>query len=145
MTFSHLGPIRREVRVSATQQVAFDFFTLHVGLWWPRIATHVSGTLGFVEGQLEEHGADDVYVWGEIITWNAPTGFRMAWREPQHSEEQRTNVDVAFSWDGRETTVRIVQSGWDRVPDAAAAATRAGGDRGWRTILGAFEAAVPRT
>jgi Activator of Hsp90 ATPase homolog 1-like protein len=145
MPMSHLPPIRREVRVSATQTVAFDFFTLHVGLWWPRGSKHVEGTLGFVDGQLEEHGAEDVYVWGEIITWDAPRGFRMAWREPQHSEEQRTNVDVAFLWDGRETTVRVVQSGGDRVPDPASAAKRAGSDRGWRAVLDAFEAAVPRT
>lgn len=142
---SHLAPVRREVTVSATQTVAFDFFTLHVGLWWPRTATTIEGTLGFVDGQLEEHSAEDVYVWGEIITWDHPRGFRMAWREPNHTEEQRTNVDVAFLADGRGTTVRIVHSGWDRVPDPAAAATRAGGERGWRSILAAFEAAVPRT
>ncbi len=142
---THLAPVRREVRVQATPEVAFDWFTLHVGLWWPRVYSAIGGSLGFVSGQLEEQTDEDSYVWGEVITWDRPRGFRMAWREPKHGADQRTNVDLRFLGDGKATIVRLVQSGWDRVPDPAGAAKRAGGDRGWREVLAAYEAAVPRS
>jgi len=142
---THLAPVRREVRVLTTQIIAFDWFTLHVGLWWPRFATTLGGSLGFVDGQLEEQTAEDTYVWGEVITWDRPRGFRMAWREPRDTTEQRTNVDLRFLSDGAGTIVRLVHSGWDRVPDPAGAAKRSGGERGWREILAAYEAAVSRS
>jgi len=142
---THLAPVRREVRVPTTQAVAFDWFTLHVGRWWPRHATAFGGSFAFVDGRLEEQSDDDTHVWGEVITWDRPRGFRMAWREPRDATEQRTNVDLAFLSDGAATIVRLVHSGWDRVPDPAGAAKRAGGERGWREILAAYEAAVSRS
>ena len=138
-----LPPLRREARVPVTPAVAFDWFTGRIGNWWPRIRTAFGGTLGFVDGQLEEHGADEVHVWGEVITWNPTQGLRMAWRQPAHDEEQRTNVDVMFVPDGASGSIaRIVQSGWNRIPDPASASRLYGGDRGWREVLTAYTTAV---
>ncbi|MBA3463695.1 MAG: SRPBCC domain-containing protein [Deltaproteobacteria bacterium] len=139
----HLPPLRREARVATTPVVAFEWFTTRIGTWWPRVLTAFGGSLGFVEGQLEEHSADEVHVWGEVITWNAPHSLRMAWRQPAHDEEQRTNVDVMFVPDGPSgAIVRIVQSGWNRIPDPASSSRLYGGDRGWREVLTAYTTAV---
>jgi uncharacterized protein YndB with AHSA1/START domain len=140
---NQLPPLRREVRVSATPALAFEWFTGHIGMWWPRILTAFGGTLGFVSGQLEEHSADEVHVWGEVITWNPPHSLRMAWRQPAHDEDQRTNVDVMFVPDGTSGAIaRIVQSGWNRIPDPASSSRLYGGDRGWREVLTAYATAV---
>jgi hypothetical protein len=138
-----LPPLRREARVPTTPPLAFDWFTVRIGSWWPRILTAFGGTLSFVESQLEEHSADEVYVWGEVITWNPSRSLRMAWRQPTHEEEQRTNVDVSFVPDGPSgTIIRIVQSGWNRIPDPASSSRLYGGDRGWREVLTAYSTAV---
>jgi hypothetical protein len=141
---THLAPIRREVRVPAPQATAFDWFTLRVAEWWPRVGLAIGGSLTFIDGQLEEHTDDDVYVWAEVITWDRPRGLQMAWREPRHSADQRTHVELRFVPDQARTIVRLIHSGWERVPDPAESVKRAGGDRGWREVLGAYEAAVSR-
>lgn len=133
-----LLPLRREVRVRATATAAFDAFTAQIGAWWPRVMSAHGGKLSFVDGQLEEHGDDDHHVWGEVITWDRPRSLRMTWRHPSHGEDQRTDVTISFVTDGPTTIVRLVQTGWDRIPDPVAAARLYGGDRGWREVLDCF-------
>jgi uncharacterized protein YndB with AHSA1/START domain len=138
-----LGPVRREASVAASRTRAFAAFTDQIGAWWPRTSSAFGGALAFSDGQLAEQGEGEGHIWGEVITWNPPAALAMTWCHPTHADDQRTQVDIRFVADGAHASiVRLVHSGWDRVPGAAGLVKLYGGDRGWRAVLAAFATAV---
>jgi uncharacterized protein YciI len=133
-----IAPVRREIRVACDPDTAFDLFTAHIGAWWP-LGTHsVFGsraTVAFEDGVLVERLGRDRAVWGAVLDWNRPTGFRMTWH-PGQGPERATEVEVAFAGDGDGTLVTLTHVGWEHLAEPEAA--RAEYDRGWPGVLAGF-------
>jgi uncharacterized protein YndB with AHSA1/START domain len=80
-------PVRKEIRVRANTARAFKVFTEGLDSWWPK--THHIGsspmTRAIIEGRVggrcyseQEDGTE--CAWGQILTWEPPTRFVMAWQ-----------------------------------------------------------------
>jgi hypothetical protein len=80
-------PVRKTVRVRANAARAFRVFTEGIDTWWPR--THHIGkspmTRAVIEGRVggrcyseQEDGTE--CDWGQILAWEPPTRFLMAWQ-----------------------------------------------------------------
>ncbi len=136
------APIRREIRVACDPTTAFELFTAHLGAWWPLAAHSVFGeeaSVAFEDGAVVERLGTEQAVWGSVVEWDRPTGFRMTWH-PGQDPEGATDVAVSFGRDGDGTLVTLVHSGWERLAEPESA--RAEYDRGWPTVLGGFAARV---
>jgi hypothetical protein len=141
-TSAAIPPVRREVRVTASQETAFALFTAHIGAWWPLEGFSVHGKESIVafEGErlVERHG-DGTAVWAEVVGWEAPSEVRLAWH-PGGTAESATDLTVRFEPDGDSTIVTLIHSGWERASDPAGAAEQYG--QGWPGVLACFEAQV---
>ena len=136
-----LPPIRRQIVVAATPDVAFEVFTAEIGEWWP-LASHsvhgASATVGFRDGRLVERDSDGAEaVWGSVLDWEPPRGFRITWH-PGSTPDRATEVEVAFApvADDR-TLVTLEHRGWETLPDPTGTRTEYG--RGWPAVLGGYQ------
>jgi uncharacterized protein YciI len=143
-----LPPIRRQVLVEAGPELAFEVFTAEIGSWWPVGTGHsVYGEgsgVAFRSGQLVETGAGGgEAVWGTVLDWDPPRGFRMSWH-PGSDPEKASEVEVSF-WpvDEGRTIVTVEHRNWERRPDPLAA--RDEYRQGWPRVVQAYGAAVPAT
>src|ERR1700683_5433501 len=100
--------VRKNVRVRASAERAFKVFTEGFDSWWPR--THHIGdspmTRGIMEGRVggrcySEQADGTECRWGQILAWEPPTRFVMAWQvmpdwkfEPDLSK--CSEVEVSF-------------------------------------------------
>jgi uncharacterized protein YciI len=135
---TRITPVRKEVRVVCDPATAFDLFTAHIGAWWP-LGTHsvhgARASVAFEEGRLVERIGTEAAVWGTVLEWDRPQGFRMTWH-PGHGPDRATEVAVTFAADGAGTVVTLVHAGWERLADPTAA--REEYDRGWPGVLAGF-------
>lgn len=142
---STLPPIRRQIRVAADQQTAFDVFTNGIGRWWPVAEFSVFGadaTVALQDGRLVEQAADGRRAeWGQVTAWEPPTELAVTWH-PGAAPERASQVRITFAPEasGTGTLVTIEHSGWERFADPAAA--RAEYDHGWPEVLDRFRAAA---
>lgn len=144
-------PIRRSVTVRCGQERAFRVFTEEIGTWWP-VETHSRAVSDFedqgvkvervefqtrVRGQVLEHLSNgETLPWGEIIEWDPPTSFTIAWK-PHGRPTPPTEVEVRFTPRGRDTLVELEHRGWERLgPDVEE--PRAGYAEGWNPTLERF-------
>ncbi|WP_019136968.1 SRPBCC domain-containing protein [Cellulomonas massiliensis] len=144
-------PVRRATTVRAGRDRTFDVFVRELGAWWP--VTPFSRGEGRVRdvrlerragGLVTEHWDDGtVHAWGELLAWDPPRGFTMAWRlTPEPTEVELRFLELGPSL----TRVEVEHRGWERLSDeqlgAACALPEgyAGGsfDRGWGIVLDAF-------
>jgi hypothetical protein len=144
-------PVRRETTVRAGRDRTFEVFVRELGAWWPTNPFSRGGDrVRDVRlerrrgGLVTEHWADGtVHTWGELLAWDPPRGFTMAWRltpEPTEVELRFLELGPAL------TRVEVEHRGWERLSDeqlgAACALPEgyAGGSfhRGWGMILDAF-------
>ena len=155
-----LPPITRSVRVRCAAERAFEIFTAEMISWWP-VETHSraaseyeeEGTKveriefqGFVGGRLLEHLSNGLVLpWGEVIGWDPPRRFVLAWK-PHPREQPPTEVEVTFTPADDGTEVVLVHRAWERLiaiqPDVAAG--HAGYATEWVKILERFAEAVER-
>lgn len=153
-------PIRRSVVTGCDVERAFRLFTEEIGTWWP-VQTHSRAVSDFegegvkVEriefqtregGQVLEHMSNgQALPWGEVIVWDPPSRFVLAW-QPGFSERPPTELEIRFSTaDGGGTLVELEHRGWERLGDEAAAeVARLYGDyaAGWGLTLERFRAAA---
>ena len=104
-----IAPIRRSVRVRAKTARAFQIFTEGLDSWWPK-AHHIGNspmTRAVIEGRVggrcygeQEDGTD--CPWGQILVWEPPTRFVMAWQvtpewKYQPDVSQSSEVEVTFT------------------------------------------------
>jgi uncharacterized protein YciI/uncharacterized protein YndB with AHSA1/START domain len=139
MNGTTIAPLRREVRVRCDQATAFELFTAHIGAWWPLRSHSVHGSqasVAFEDGRLVERVGTTADVWGTVLAWDRPRGFRMTWH-PGHPPEPATEVAVSFEPDGEGTLVTLVHSGWERLP-LEGYAPREEYEHGWPVVLGHF-------
>lgn len=131
-----VAPIIREVSVRTDQDQAFAAFTDRIDAWWPK-STHsvygVGATVAVEDGKVVERLGDQEAVWGEILDWDPPRGFRMTWH-PGHDPDEATEVSVAFVPEGEDVRVRLTHTGWER----RSAEARESYVDGWAHVLGEF-------
>jgi hypothetical protein len=140
-----VAPLRREVRVPCDADTAFELFTAHIAAWWPVASHSVHGaqaSVAFEDGLLVERLGSQSSLWGTVLDWDRPRGFRMTWH-PGHPPERATEVAVAFEPDGPDgaaTIVTLTHTGWEHLERGAQLRERYG--HGWPVVLGRFRAAT---
>jgi hypothetical protein len=129
-----VAPIVREVVVRGDQERAFTAFTEHIDAWWPKATHSVYGadaTVSVEDGRVVERLGDREAVWGQLLDWDPPHGFRMTWH-PGTDPDEATEVSVAFLDEGEDVRVRLTHTGWER-RNAGARDSYVGG---WAYVLG---------
>ena len=117
MTTTAIAPVVKTVRVKASQETAFRFFTEHLSRWWP--SNFSIGRSPMREAKLEpkvggrwyEIGEDGTTCqWGDVLAWNPPESVVLAWRigaDWQYDPELHTEVAVSFRAVGDETEITL--------------------------------------
>jgi uncharacterized protein YndB with AHSA1/START domain len=105
---SELEPVRKSIVVETDSESAFNLFTAGFDSWWPR-SHHIGSSPmkravieGFPGGRCyseQEDGTD--CRWGQILVWEPPHRFVMAWMIThewgyQPDAAQASEVDVRF-------------------------------------------------
>jgi len=148
-----IAPVKKSVRVAASQARAFEVFTSGIDRWWPKKA-HVGATtpksvtietrLG---GRWYELGADgEETVVGRVLAWEPPHRFVVSWDIDCHWQPDRevgTEVEVRFIADGADATrVELEHRGFERMGEEAGASLRKDVDGGWPGMLDHFKTEV---
>jgi uncharacterized protein YndB with AHSA1/START domain len=105
---------------------AFAAFTEQIDLWWLRGPKHRfrapyhDGMLRFtpgVGGSLVEHYPDGTaFAVGEVLDWQPGARLHLAWRLPNFTGEQQTDVIVRFEAEHGQTRVSVEQRGFASLP-----------------------------
>ena len=142
-----MTPLVVEFQVSTDPHHAFDTWVSRPTMWWPRDHTISKGDMAeivierAVGGRIYERAADGrEHDWGRIEGWDPPNRLAFTWHlffDPSEA----TNVEVTFSPHHEETVVRIEQTGWGRLGNAAEL-RRTNTDKAWRTIAPHFAASA---
>jgi uncharacterized protein YndB with AHSA1/START domain len=145
-----IAPVRKSIRVSASQAQAFEVFTSGLGRWWPRdhgigktpMKSAVMETrLGGRWYELAEDGTrTDV---GKIIVWEPPKRFVMTWDINSRWKPDATvssEVEVRFIPDGANATrVELEHRKFEQMGAEAGESMRRDVDRGWPGLLERFK------
>ncbi len=144
-----IAPVRKSIRVKASQAHAFEVFTSGLGRWWPR--THSIGSspvktvvmetrLGGRWYQLGEDGSQaDV---GKILVWEPPHRFVVSWDINSQWKADLTvssEVEVRFRADGPDATlVELEHRKFEQMGEEAGEKMRKDVDGGWPRKLEHF-------
>jgi hypothetical protein len=112
-----VAPVRKQVRVAAPPQLAFEIFTAGMGRWWPKghsIAASPQQDV-VVEpragGRWFERGEDGgEQAWGKVAAWEPPARVLLVWQlnsQWQYDPELQTELEVRFTPDGEGTLVQL--------------------------------------
>jgi hypothetical protein len=151
-------PIRRRVTVRCTPEVAFRTFTERMDTWWPS-ETHSRAAMefdddpdvkvesiefqGYVGGRVLEHMSDGrTLPWAEVLVWEPPSRFVMAWR-PHARPQPPTDVEVTFRPVEGGTEVVLEHRGWERLSEPYEELRESYGS-GWIGTLRRFAEAADR-
>lgn len=150
-------PIRRSVVARCSPERAFRVFTEEIGSWWPA-QTHSRAAMEFEDqglkveriefqgrqgGQVLEHMSNgETLPWAEVIAWEPPSRFALAWR-PHSRPQPPTEVEVTFTQQKEGTLVVLEHRGWERLTEVYQElyADYAGG---WIQTLSRFAEAASR-
>jgi uncharacterized protein YndB with AHSA1/START domain len=145
-----IAPVRKSIRVNATQAHAFEVFTSGIGRWWPRHATIgtapmkevvLEPRLGGRWYQLAEDGSQAKV--GEILVWEPPRRFIVSWDLNSNWKPDttvRSEVEVKFTADGPNATlVELEHRKFERMGAEAGAKMRKDVDGGWPGMLEHFK------
>jgi uncharacterized protein YndB with AHSA1/START domain len=141
--------IRRSVTVDCSVEQAFATFTERIHEWWP-LGTHSieqgeSGSpaatvvfQGGAGGQVYERTTKgEELKWADVIAYDPPHGFVLAWRPSREQDGPRTEIEVTFTDQGGKTLVELEHRGWEAL-GAEAASARQSYSEGWEPVLGGF-------
>lgn len=146
------APIRRTLRVKASQQKAFDTFVAGMGGWWlkshsllgsPQADVVVEPRVGGRWYEIGEDGSE--MPWGKVLAWDAPDRVVLAWQlnaEWTYDPDFETTVEVRFVPDGDHTLVDFEHRDLERFGDNAAevrGADENGMDGGWGQLLDGYK------
>jgi uncharacterized protein YndB with AHSA1/START domain len=145
-----IAPVRKQLRVQASQSRAFAVFTEHMSRWWP--ATHSILKSPLKECIVEPRVGGRWYAVGEdgstcqtgyVIDWQPPQTLLLAWQINaawQYDPALVTEVEVRFIAESADTTrIELEHRHLERMGDTAAAARSAmDSPRGWGAILDSF-------
>ena len=154
---TEVEPIRRSIAVAVGPEMAFEIFTARLDTWWP-LESHSRAVDEFEEegltvdriefqprvgGRVLEHLSDgQVLPWGEVLVWEPPSGFVLAWK-PNASPRPPTELELRFLPEGEGTRVELEHRGWERLGEIAPEARSSYGE-GWIRTLEMFRDAVER-
>jgi len=145
-----IAPVRKSIRVSASQDHAFDVFTSGLGRWWPRKASIGNSPLKMavmeprLGGRWYELGEDgsqtDV---GKVLVWEPPQRFVISWDINSNWKPDTTvgsEVEVRFIADGPDATlVELEHRKFEQMGAEAGASLRKDVDGGWPGMLEHFK------
>jgi uncharacterized protein YndB with AHSA1/START domain len=146
---SELGAIRRSVTVDCSVEDAFATFPERIHEWWPlsrySIDSDESGSQpetvifqGGAGGQIYERTKKgEELKWADVIAFEPPHRFVLAWNPSREQERPATEVEVTFSDEGGRTRVDLEHRGWEKLGERAAEA-RQGYGQGWPAVLASF-------
>ncbi len=145
-------PVRKSVTVKASVEHAFRVFTTGFDTWWPR-SHHIGDKPmkkavieGFVGGRCYSEQIDGTDCpWGQILVWDPPQRFIMAWMiTPQWKYQpdlsQCSEVEVRFTPEADGSTrVDLEHRNFQRM-GASGAEMRRGVDSpgGWSDLMRMF-------
>ena len=149
-----IAPVKKSIRVAASQSHAFEVFTSGLDRWWPRKASILGGPalkstvleprLGGRWYQVGEDGSRaDV---GKILLWEPPHRFVMSWDinstwKPDTSVS--SEVEVRFIADGPNATrVELEHRNFERMGAEPGEKMRKDVDGGWPGMLEHFKQAA---
>jgi uncharacterized protein YndB with AHSA1/START domain len=146
-----IAPVRKSIRVNATQAHAFDVFTSGLGRWWPRDhgigklpmkAATMETRLGGRWYEISEDGTETNV--GKIIVWDPPKRFVMTWDINSQWKPDTTvssEVEVRFIADGANATrVELEHRKFEQLGAQAGESMRKDVDGGWPGMLERFRA-----
>ena len=109
-------PVRKSITVKASAKRAFEVFTAGFDSWWPR-SHHIGNAPlkraileGRVGGRCYSEQTDGTECdWGEILEWEPPKRFLMAWKITSQWKylpelEKSSEVEVRFTPQGDGST-----------------------------------------
>jgi uncharacterized protein YndB with AHSA1/START domain len=144
-----IAPVRKSIRVKASQAHAFEVFTSGLARWWPR--THSIGSapaktvametrLGGRWYELGEDGAETTV--GKILAWEPPHRFVVSWDINSKWKPDSTvssEVEVKFLADGPDATrVELEHRKFEALGEEGGQKLRGDVDGGWPKMLEHF-------
>jgi uncharacterized protein YndB with AHSA1/START domain len=145
-----IAPVRKSIRVNASQAHAFEVFTAGLGRWWPlehgigktpRKAVVMETRLGGRWYELAEDGSQTNV--GKIIVWEPPKRFAMTWDINSQWKPDTTvgsEVEVRFIPDGANATrVELEHRKFEQMGAEAGESMRKDVDGGWPALLEKFK------
>jgi uncharacterized protein YndB with AHSA1/START domain len=148
-----IAPVRKSIRVNASQARAFEVFTSGLGRWWPldhgigktpRKAAVMETRLGGRWYELAEDGTETPI--GKIIVWEPPQRFVMTWDINSQWKPDTTvssEVEVKFTAEGANATrVELEHRKFEQMGAEAGEKMRKDVDGGWPRMLEHFRTAA---
>lgn len=145
-----IAPVRKSIRVAASQAHAFEVFTAGLGRWWPldhgigktpRKAVVMETRLGGHWYELAQDGSRTNV--GKIIVWEPPRRFVMTWdinSRWKADTSVSSEVEVRFVPEGANATrVELEHRKFERMGAEAGESMRKDVDRGWPGLLEMFK------
>jgi uncharacterized protein YndB with AHSA1/START domain len=145
-----IAPVRKSIRVSASQAHAFDVFTAGLGRWWPldhgigkapRKAVVMETRVGGHWYELAEDGSRTNV--GKIIVWEPPQRFVMTWDINSQWKPDSTvgsEVEVRFIAEGATATrVELEHRKFEQMGAEPGEKMRKDVDGGWPAVLDRFK------
>jgi uncharacterized protein YndB with AHSA1/START domain len=146
-------PVLKTIVVKARVERAFRVFTEGIDTWWPR--THHIGKSPMTKTMIEGRAGGRCYSeqedgtecdWGEILAWDPPQRFVMAWKiaanwtyEPDLGKSSEVEVRFTPQGDGF-TRVDLEHRHFERMGAAGGESMRkmVDGQMGWADLLALF-------
>ena len=147
------APIRKSLRVRASQDKAFRTFVAGMGGWWlkthsllkaPQKDVLIEPETGGRWYEVGEDGSE--LTWGRVLDWEAPDRVVLAWQlnaEWTYDPDFETTVEVRFTPDGDHTIVDFEHRDLERFGEKAEAVRGdydTGMDGGWQQLLVNYQA-----
>jgi len=148
-----IAPVRKSLRINASQAYAFDVFTSGLGRWWP--AGHTIGKpprktsiletrLGGRWYEVSEDGSEANV--GKVLVWEPPHRFVVSWDinskwKPDTSVS--SEVEIRFVPDGpKATIIELEHRKFEQLGAEAGQSMRRDVDGGWPGVLQHFKNAA---
>ena len=148
------APVRKTIRVNASQARAFEVFTTRFAAWWPK--EHHIAKVDMQEAVIEprqggrwyEKGIDGSECnWGEVLVWQPPSKLVLSWRinsKFQIDKEVESEVEVRFIAEGMDAT-RVELEHRILAADAEALRDAVDSPMGWSGLLAIYAKLIEGT
>ena len=148
-----VAPVRKSMRVNASQARAFEVFASRLDAWWPK--SHHIGKAEMKEAVLEpraggrwyEKGVDgSECTWGSVLVWDPPSRLVLSWKinaKFEFDESVASEVDVRFVAESANVT-RVELEHRIEALDGEAMRASVDAPAGWTALLELYRALVQR-
>ncbi len=149
------APIRKSIRVKASQNRAFEVFTAGMGEWWmkshsllksPQQKVVIEPAVGGRWFELGEDGSE--YEWGRVLAWSPNDRVVLAWQlnaDWTYNSKFETTIEVRFVPEGDHTLVEFEHRDLERFGARAEelrGGYESGMDGGWSALLEQYRQAA---